>query len=59
VRLAESFAGAEDALGTSMSAANLRQAGLAPDVSWCARESVLGVVPRYVGMVGPAAEVTL
>jgi 2-phosphosulfolactate phosphatase len=58
VRLAETFGGAEQAIGSSVSAANLRQAGLDADVAWCARESVLDVVPRYAGMVGPAAEVT-
>ena len=33
--------------------------GLEEDIAFCARESVLGVVPRFAGMVGPAAEVTL
>ena len=59
VRLAGTFAGAEDALGASRSAANLRRAGLERDVAWCARESILDVVPRLVGMVGTAAEVAL
>jgi hypothetical protein len=27
------------------------------DVSWCARESVLDVAPRFVGSVGAAADV--
>jgi 2-phosphosulfolactate phosphatase len=31
--------------------------GLEEDIAWCARESVLDVVPRFVGMVGPAAEI--
>jgi 2-phosphosulfolactate phosphatase len=56
-RLAATFADAEEALGASRSAANLRRAGLADDVAWCARENVLDVVPRYAGMVGPAAAV--
>ena len=30
--------------------------GLEADIEFCARESVLGVVPRYAGRVGPAAE---
>jgi 2-phosphosulfolactate phosphatase len=33
--------------------------GLEEDIAFCARESVLGVVPRFAGMVGAAAEVTL
>jgi 2-phosphosulfolactate phosphatase len=59
VRLAETFADVGEALGASRSAANLRRAALERDVAWCARESVLDVVPRYVGMVGAAAEVSL
>ena len=58
-RLMRTFEGAEQALAASRSAANLRRAGLGRDVAWCARESVLDVVPRYSGMVGPAAEVVL
>ena len=34
-------------------------AGLEEDIAFCARESVLDVVPRLVGMVGPAAEIAL
>jgi 2-phosphosulfolactate phosphatase len=59
IRLARTYASAEEALGASKSAANLRDVGLGEDVSWCARESVLDVVPRYRGMIGPAAEVTV
>ena len=33
--------------------------GLEEDIAFRARESVLGVVPRFTGMVGTAAEVTL
>jgi 2-phosphosulfolactate phosphatase len=33
--------------------------GLEEDISFCARESVLDAVPRLVGTVGPAAEITL
>jgi 2-phosphosulfolactate phosphatase len=33
--------------------------GLEEDIAFCARESVLEVVPRFTRMVGPAAEVTL
>jgi 2-phosphosulfolactate phosphatase len=31
--------------------------GLEEDIAFCARENVLDVVPRLVGMVGPAAEI--
>ena len=31
--------------------------GLEADIEFCAQESVLDVVPRMVGMVGPAAEI--
>jgi 2-phosphosulfolactate phosphatase len=31
--------------------------GLEEDIAWCARESLLDVVPRFSGMVGSAAEV--
>jgi 2-phosphosulfolactate phosphatase len=34
-------------------------AGLEEDIAYCARESVLDVVPHLVGMVGPAAEIML
>ena len=33
--------------------------GLEEDIAWCGRESVLEVVPRFVRLVGAAAEVTL
>ncbi len=33
--------------------------GLEEDIAFCARESVLEVVPRFVGMRGPAAEIGL
>jgi 2-phosphosulfolactate phosphatase len=33
--------------------------GLEEDIAFCARESVLDVVPRFAGMRGPAAEIVL
>jgi 2-phosphosulfolactate phosphatase len=33
--------------------------GLEEDVAFCARESVLDVVPRLIGTIGPAAEIAL
>ena len=59
IRLARSFGSAREGLGASWSAANLRRHGLEEDLDWCARESVLDVVPRVVRSVGAAAEVTL
>jgi 2-phosphosulfolactate phosphatase len=59
IRIAQSFPDALAGLGTSRSAWNLRHHGLEDDIEWCARESVLDVVPRFVRTVGPAAEVTL
>ena len=58
-RLAESYPDAIAGLGASQSARNLRRHGLDQDIEWCARENALDVVPRFVGTVGPAAEVAL
>jgi 2-phosphosulfolactate phosphatase len=54
VLLRASFATAEQGLGASQSARNLLAAGLEEDIAWCARESVLGIVPRVAGTQGPA-----
>jgi 2-phosphosulfolactate phosphatase len=59
MRLAATFATNEEGLGASQSARNLRASGLDEDIVWCARESVLDIVPRFSRMVGNAAEVTL
>jgi 2-phosphosulfolactate phosphatase len=59
IRIAGTFPSAREGLGASRSGWNLRQHGLEEDIDWCAQESVLDAVPRYVRMVGPAAEVTL
>jgi 2-phosphosulfolactate phosphatase len=58
IRLARSFGSALEGLGSSWSAGNLRRHGMEADIEWCARESALDVVPRFVRMVGAAAEVT-
>ena len=55
VRLARSFAGPEQGLSASE---NPEHALLAEDIAWCARESVLDVVPRLARMEGAAAEIT-
>jgi 2-phosphosulfolactate phosphatase len=54
VRLARSFASAQEGLGAS---GNPEHALLADDIAWCARESVLDVVPRLARLEGPAAEI--
>jgi 2-phosphosulfolactate phosphatase len=54
VRLAGSFATAEEALAASE---NPHRDRIEADIPWCARESVFSVVPRFVGMHGPAAKV--
>ncbi|MEO8289832.1 MAG: 2-phosphosulfolactate phosphatase [Gaiellaceae bacterium] len=53
VRLARSFPNAVDGLRASQ---NPHEAVLENDLVWCAQESVTTVVPRFVGMRGPAAE---
>ena len=53
------FGSALEGLGCEPQRRNLRRHGLEADIDWCARESALDVVPRYVRTVGPAAEVTL
>ena len=58
IRLAHSFGSALEGLGASRSAANLRRHGLEADIAWCARESVLEVVPALRRTIGVAAEVT-
>ncbi len=57
IRLAAGFDSPLAGLGASRSAANLRRRGMDADIEWCARESVLDVVPRFVRRVGTAAEV--
>jgi 2-phosphosulfolactate phosphatase len=57
VRLARSFPSAEAALGASRSGGNLRRTGLDGDIAWCARESVVDVVPHLAALDGAVAEV--
>jgi 2-phosphosulfolactate phosphatase len=57
IRLARSFGSHEEGLLSSQSARNLLRAGLEEDIAFCARQSVLDVVPRFSRMVGTAAEV--
>jgi len=59
VRLAESYGTAEEAFRASRSGRNLINHGpeLEADIPYCARESVLTVVPRLDGMHGIAAQI--
>jgi 2-phosphosulfolactate phosphatase len=61
VRLARSYTSAEEAFRASRSGRNLINHGpeLEADIPFCARESVLDVVPQLVGMRGVAAEIAL
>jgi 2-phosphosulfolactate phosphatase len=58
-RLAGTWSGAEEAFRASKSGRNLLENApeLEPDLAFCARESVLDVVPRLVGLDGAAAEI--
>jgi 2-phosphosulfolactate phosphatase len=61
VRLARSYPSAEEAFRASRSGRNLIDHGpeLEADIPYCARESVLDVVPQLIGMRGVAAELAL
>ena len=48
MRLAAAFPDPESGIAGGISAANIRKAGLDEDIPWCARESVLDLVPRIV-----------
>ena len=54
VRIARSFADPEEGLSASENPAH---ALLGEDIAWCARESVLDVVPRLSRLEGAAAEI--
>jgi 2-phosphosulfolactate phosphatase len=57
VRLSSSFDDSRAGLAASQSARNLVGAGLERDIDWCARESVLDVVPLVAGTAGGAVRV--
>jgi 2-phosphosulfolactate phosphatase len=61
VRLVRTYSTAEEAFRQSRSGRNLIDHGpeLESDIAWCARESILTVVPRFAGMHGVAAEIRL
>ena len=58
-RLVTTWGGAEEAFRASKSGRNLMEnaAELEADIAFCARESVLDVVPRFVSMRNTAAEI--
>ena len=60
-RLVSTWGGAEQAFRASKSGRNLLEnaPNLEPDIAFCARESVLDVVPRLVAMRDGAAEISL
>ena len=60
-RLVGTWSGAEEAFRASKSGRNLLENAphLEADIAFCARESVLDVVPRLVGMRDGAAEISL
>jgi 2-phosphosulfolactate phosphatase len=55
---AQIVAGSFGAPSEGLNARTYGPPGLEEDIAWCARESVLDVVPRLRRMVGTAAEVT-
>jgi 2-phosphosulfolactate phosphatase len=57
IRLAGAFATAEEGIGGGVSAANIRNAGLHDDIPFCARESVLDLVPHVVARGETAVEI--
>jgi 2-phosphosulfolactate phosphatase len=57
VRLARAFETAEEGIAGGISAANIRSAHLDDDIAFCARESVLDVVPCVVARSATAVEV--
>ena len=56
VRLARAFPDAESGIGGGISAANIRNAHLDEDIAYCARESVLELVPRVVARAAGSVE---
>jgi 2-phosphosulfolactate phosphatase len=60
-RLVGTWGGAEEAFRASKSGRNLLENAphLEEDIPFCARESVLDVVPRFLAMRGAAAEIAL
>jgi 2-phosphosulfolactate phosphatase len=59
IRLARTYANAEEGIGGGSSAANIRRVGLAEDIAWCAQESLLDLAPRVVEQSGSSVQISL
>jgi 2-phosphosulfolactate phosphatase len=59
IRLARTYATAEDGIGGGHSAANIRRVGLAEDISYCAQESLLDLAPRVVEQSSSSVHIAL
>ena len=59
IRLAGTYATAEDGIGGGQSAANIRRVGLAEDIPYCAQESLLDLAPRVVEQGGSSVQIAL
>ena len=59
IRLARSYANAEDGIGGGSSAANIRRVGLTEDIGYCAQESLLDLAPRVVEQSGSSVQISL
>jgi 2-phosphosulfolactate phosphatase len=57
IRLANTFATAEDGIGGGSSAANIRRVGLTEDIAYCAQESLLDIAPRVVEQSGSSVQI--
>jgi 2-phosphosulfolactate phosphatase len=59
IRLARTYATAEDGIAGGSSAANIRRVGLSEDIPWCAQESLLDLAPRVVEQSGSSVQIAL
>ena len=57
MRLAGAFESAEEGIGAGISADNIRRSGLEEDISWCARENALDLVPQIVARAARSVEI--
>jgi 2-phosphosulfolactate phosphatase len=57
LRLAGAFASDEEGIGGGQSAENIRRVGLDEDIPFCARRSVLDLVPRVVSRTDTTVEI--
>ena len=59
IRLAHTYASAEDGIGGGQSAENIRFVGLSEDIPFCAQESLLDLAPRVVEQTGSSVQIAL